>query len=56
MPAVDETVVKLMVELISTLALVTRNLRKRRLRESFLAGMLPYSSRRSQMDEDFFGG
>jgi len=34
MPAVDEIVVKLMVELISTLALVTQKLKKRRLRES----------------------
>ena len=47
MPAVDEIVVKLMVELISTLALVTRNLKKRRSRESFIANMLPYSTRRS---------
>jgi len=36
MSAVGEIVVKLMVELISTLALVTRNLKKRRLRESSL--------------------
>jgi len=35
MPAVDEIVVKLMVELISTLVLVTGKLNKRRLRESF---------------------
>jgi len=49
MPAVDEIVVKLMVELTSTLALVTRKLKKRRLRESFLTDMLPYSGRRSQM-------
>ena len=34
MPTVDEIVVKLMVELISTLSLVTRKLKKRRLRES----------------------
>ena len=37
MPEVDEIMVKLMVELISTLALVTGKLKKRRLRESFLA-------------------
>jgi len=37
MPAVDEIVVKLMVELISTLALVTQKLKKRRERESFLS-------------------
>jgi hypothetical protein len=36
MPVVDDIVVKLMVELISVLALVTGKLRKRRLRESFL--------------------
>jgi len=47
MPAVEEIVVKLLVELISTLALVTRNLKKRRSRESFIANMLPYSTRRS---------
>jgi len=40
MPVVDEIVVKLMVELISTLTLVTRKLKKRRLRESFLTNML----------------
>ena len=43
MPAVDEIVVKLMVELISALALVTRKLKKRRLRESFLAYTISYS-------------
>ena len=51
MPAVDEVVVKLMVELFSMLALVTRNLKNRRARESFLADMLPYSPRRSKMGE-----
>ena len=38
-PALDKTVIKLMVGLISTLALVTRKLEKRRSRESFLANM-----------------
>ena len=47
MPAVDEIVVKLMVELISTLALVTRKLKKRRLRASFLANLSRYSIHRS---------
>ena len=56
MLAVDEMVVKLMVELISTLALVTRKLKKRRLRESLLANMLLYSARRSQMGKEFFLG
>ncbi len=46
-PAVDAIVVKLMVELISTLALVTRKLKKRRSRESFFANMLLHSARRS---------
>jgi hypothetical protein len=54
--AVDEIVIKLMVELISTLALVTKKLSKRRLRESFLAIMLLYSARRSQMGKEFFRG
>ena len=54
MPAVDEIVVKLMVELISTLALVTQKLKKRRGRESFLATMLLYSMRHSQIGEEFF--
>jgi len=48
-PAFEKTVVKLMVGLISTLALVTRKLEKRRSRESSLANMLLYSARRSQM-------
>ena len=56
MPVLDEVVVKLMVELFSTLALVTRKLKKRRLRESFLADMLLYSARRSQIDKEFFRG
>ena len=51
MSAVDEMVVKLMVELISTLALVTRKLKKRHLRESFLASMLLYLTGCSQMGE-----
>jgi len=44
MPVVDEIVVKLMMELISTLTLVARRLKKRRLRGSFLANMLLYSA------------
>ena len=56
MPAVDEIVVKLMVELFFTLALVTRKLKKRRSRESFFAKMLRYSARRSQMGKEFFRG
>ena len=44
MSVVDEMVVKSMVELISTLVLVTRKLKKRRLRESLLANTLLCSS------------
>ena len=51
MPAVDEIVVKLMVELISTLVVVTEKLKKRRRRESFLTTMLLYSTRCSQIGE-----
>jgi hypothetical protein len=40
MPAVDAVVVKLMVELITTLALVSRKLEKRRSSESFFANIL----------------
>jgi len=43
-PAVDEVVVKLMVELISALARVARKLKERRLRESFLADTITYSA------------
>ena len=56
MLAVDEIVVKLMVELISTLSLVTGKLKKRRLRESYLASVIPYSGRRSKMDKEFLRG
>jgi len=56
MAAVDEVVVRLMVELLSTLALVTRKLKNRRMREFFLANMLLYSARRSQAGKDFFRG
>jgi hypothetical protein len=50
-PAVDEIAIKLMVELVSTLALVARKLKEQRFRESFLANMLFRSTRRSQMGE-----
>jgi hypothetical protein len=56
MQAVDEIVVKLMVELISTLALVTQKLKKRRSRESFLANILLCSTLHSQMGEELFRG
>ena len=56
MPALDAIVVELMVELITTLALVTRKLKKRRPREYFLANMSFFSTRRSQMGKEFFRG
>ena len=40
-PAIDEIVVKILVELISTLALVTEELKQRRSSESVLADVLP---------------
>jgi len=57
MPEVDEVVVKLMVELISTLTLVTRKLKKRRLRESFLAPPVCYLTQRDAVKwiRNFFG-
>ena len=48
-PEVDKIVVKLMVELISALTQVTKKLKKRRLRESFLADAITYSARRSRV-------
>jgi hypothetical protein len=56
MPALDVVVVELMVGLITTLALVTRRLKKRRSRESLFSNMLLYSVRCSQMGEEFFRG
>ena len=57
MPTIDRIVVKLMVELISTLTLVTRKLKEQRMpRESLLANILLYSARRSQMGKEFFRG
>ena len=56
MPAVDEIVVKLMVELISALAVVAQKLKKRRSRESFLADTIPYSKRHSHMYDEFLRG
>jgi hypothetical protein len=55
-PSVDEVVVNLMMELISTLALVTGSLAKRRSCGSLLVtgSTLPHSSRHSQMCEELF--
>ena len=54
MSVVDEVVIKLMVELMSTLGLVAQKLEKRRSRESFLAYVLFHSARRSQMGKELF--
>ena len=41
-PAMDEIVFKIMVELLSTLALATKELKQERPSESILADILPY--------------
>ena len=53
-PAMDQMVVKIMVELLSTLALATRELKQGRSSESVLADVLPYSVQRSQIRKDSF--
>ena len=56
MPEVDEIMVKLMVEVISTLTLVTGKLKKRRLRESSRwLDVLPYSGGAVKWIKNFFG-
>jgi hypothetical protein len=55
-PSIDKIVVSLMVELISTLALVTRKLNQQRSREFLLADMVPYSARSSHFGKEFFCG
>ena len=55
-PAIDEIVVKTFVELISTLALVTEELKQRRSSESVLAEVLLCSSPRSQVRKEIFQG
>jgi hypothetical protein len=47
-PAMVDIMAKIMEALISTLALVTRTLKKRKRGEFVLADMLPYSARRRQ--------
>jgi len=44
MPELDEIVIKILVELISTLGLVTEKLKQRRSSESVLADVLSYST------------
>ena len=53
-PAKDEIVVKIMVELLSTLALATRELKQGRSSEPILADVLPYSPQHSQICEEGF--
>ena len=55
-PAMDEIVVKVLVELISTLALVTEELKQRRPSESVLTDVLPCSALRSQIRKEIFQG
>jgi hypothetical protein len=51
-PAMDQMVVKIVVELLSTLALATRELKQGRPSESVLADVLPYSVQRSQIRKE----
>ena len=44
MPELDEIVIKILVELISTLGLVTEKLKQQRSSESVLADVLSYST------------
>jgi len=55
-PAIDEIVVKIWLELISTLALVTEELKKRQSSESVLADALLCSAPRSQVCKELFQG
>src|SRR5216683_3366994 len=48
----DEMVVKIMAELLSTLAVATREVKQGRRSESVLADLLPYSAQRSQICKD----
>ena len=55
-PAMDEIVVRILVELLSTLALATRELKQGQSSESqaVLANVLPYSLQHSQICEEGF--
>ena len=55
-PAMVEIVVKILVELLSTLALVTKELKQRRSSECLLADAYLNSARRSQSCEEVFRG
>ena len=54
--AIDEIVVKILVELVPTLALVTEELKQRRSSEFVLVDVLLYSAPRSQIREEIFQG
>ena len=53
-PAVDEMMVKILVELLSMLALVTEELNQRRSSESVLAGVSSYLAPCSQISKEVF--
>ena len=55
-PAIDEIVAKILVELISILAVVTEKLKQRRSSESVLAQVLLRSVPRSQIRKEIFQG
>ena len=55
-PAVDEVVVKILVELIATLALVTEELKQRRSSKSVRTDLLLYLHPRSQIRKEIFQG
>jgi hypothetical protein len=55
-PAMDEMVFKILVELISSLALVTGELKRRRSSESVLADAFLFSTPRSQICKEIFQG
>ena len=55
-PTMDEMVVKILVELIPTLAMVTAGLKQRRSSESVLADVLLCSAPHSQIREENFQG
>jgi hypothetical protein len=52
--AMDKMVIKIMTELLSTLALATGELKQGRPSESFLADLLPYSAQHSQICKERF--
>ena len=53
-PAMDEIVVKILVELVATLALATKELKQGRLSESVLANSVPYSLQLREIHQNHF--